>query len=85
MYKFHHKTSQTVELIDSNRNYPFETSISRLKRGLFHAVGSIFKAITDDLLYASDAERYENLIKPVQFNQQKLSFSITYIYMIRTP
>lgn len=49
---------------------------SRFKRGLINAVGSIFKVVSGNL-DASDGERYENLIRQLQLNQQKLSSSIT--------
>lgn len=47
----------------------------RTRRGLINGLGSIFKAITGNL-DASDGERYENLIKDIQNNQNKLSTNI---------
>lgn len=50
-------------------------SPQRTKRGLINAVGSIFKSITGNL-DASDGERYEQLIKELQNNQNKLKSNI---------
>lgn len=47
----------------------------RTKRGLVNALGSVFKAVTGNL-DANDGERYENLIKDLQTNQNKLEGSI---------
>jgi len=47
----------------------------RYKRGLINGIGSIFKAITGNL-DASDGERYENLIRELQLNQNKLASNI---------
>ena len=47
----------------------------RNKRGLVNVVGSVFKAVTGNL-DASDGERYENLIKKLQENQNKLAINI---------
>lgn len=47
----------------------------RLKRGLINGLGSIFKSITGNL-DATDGDRYENLIKQLQSNQNKLSVNI---------
>ena len=43
----------------------------RTKRGLINGLGSIFKAISGNL-DANDGERYEEMIKNLQENQQKL-------------
>lgn len=47
----------------------------RVKRGLINGLGSIFKSITGNL-DATDGERYENLIKELQGNQEKLAKNI---------
>ncbi|XP_074035629.1 uncharacterized protein [Leptinotarsa decemlineata] len=48
---------------------------SRTKRGLINGLGSIFKAVTGNL-DANDGERYENLIKQLQQNQNALTNNI---------
>lgn len=47
----------------------------RTKRGLINGLGSIFKSITGNL-DASDGERYDNLIRQLQVNQNKLAGNI---------
>ena len=47
----------------------------RIRRGLVNIVGSVFKAVTGNL-DATDGERYENLIKNLENNQNKLADNI---------
>lgn len=47
----------------------------RTKRGLINGLGSIFKSISGNL-DAADGERYDNLIRQIQNNQNKLAAGI---------
>lgn len=47
----------------------------RVKRGLINGLGSIFKSITGNL-DANDGEKYNRLIKDLQFNENKLAENI---------